>query len=400
MTAPATRCRTWRYGLRRQRPDRDHRSPTRSRLASSQSFAYDALIGWLEQADGAYGTIDYAYDALGNRLSRTITDGGTTVTESYSLRRLQQPPAVGRATAATTRSFGYAADGSVTSDDRGADVFDLTYDAAGRLAERRARTARPRRATPTTPSAAGCCKDLGRLRHATHFDLRPGRPPARRERTPARRSRNTSGCRWTGRPGRCRSRWSPMPSTAGPRLHYLHTDHLGTPGRDDLGRLRLSSNGQAALPPVRRGRTPSPAAKSLDAALPGQLFDPETGFHQNFWHRDYDPTLGPLPAERPDRARGRAQHLRLCAAKPRHLRKDPGWSAGSAAAQLASGGWCRRGRWAAALRRRNRSWHRGGRSCIRSLPCVQAYGRGSHLGNGREGEAADTRHGPTRSHRC
>jgi RHS repeat-associated protein len=31
--------------------------------------------------------------------------------------------------------------------------------------------------------------------------------------------------------------------------------------------------------------------ESLALRFPGQLFDPETGFHQN-WHRDYDPTLG------------------------------------------------------------------------------------------------------------
>lgn len=44
----------------------------------SQAFAYDEL--WrLQQAVGPYGTIDYGYDAGGNRLSRTITEGGTTV---------------------------------------------------------------------------------------------------------------------------------------------------------------------------------------------------------------------------------------------------------------------------------------------------------------------------------
>lgn len=31
--------------------------------------------------------------------------------------------------------------------------------------------------------------------------------------------------------------------------------------------------------------------ESLALRFPGQLFDPETGFHQN-WHRDYDPRLG------------------------------------------------------------------------------------------------------------
>ena len=40
--------------------------------------------------------------------------------------------------------------------------------------------------------------------------------------------------------------------------------------------------------------------ESLSLRFPGQFFDPETGFHQN-WFRDYDPRLGRYlqPARKP-----------------------------------------------------------------------------------------------------
>ena len=42
----------------------------------TQSFVYDALRR-LTDATGLYGDIDYAYDAVGNRTSRIVDDGGT-----------------------------------------------------------------------------------------------------------------------------------------------------------------------------------------------------------------------------------------------------------------------------------------------------------------------------------
>ncbi len=58
------------------------------------------------------------------------------------------------ADASTTRSFGYAADDSVVSDDRGADVFGFAYDAAGRLAGV-AKNSAPEASYATTPSVCG-----------------------------------------------------------------------------------------------------------------------------------------------------------------------------------------------------------------------------------------------------
>lgn len=99
---------------------------------NSQNFSYDALDR-LTLGTGVYGTIGYGYDAVGNRLWRTITDSGT-VTESYAYDAFSNR-LLSVDDGTTMRSFGYAADGSVMSDDRGADLFDFTYDAAGRLAE-------------------------------------------------------------------------------------------------------------------------------------------------------------------------------------------------------------------------------------------------------------------------
>jgi RHS repeat-associated protein len=77
--------------------------------------------------------------------------------------------------------------------------------------------------------------------------------------------------------------------TSGPRIHYLHTDQLGTPvamTSGGLGQLEWS----AVLRPFGEVESIT-GTESLALRLPGQVFDPETGFHQN-WHRDYDPRLG------------------------------------------------------------------------------------------------------------
>jgi RHS repeat-associated protein len=77
--------------------------------------------------------------------------------------------------------------------------------------------------------------------------------------------------------------------TAGPRLHYLHADHLGTP-------VAMTSAGLAQLEWFATFRPFGQAyaiagSETLALRLPGQLLDPETGLHQN-WYRDYDSRLG------------------------------------------------------------------------------------------------------------
>ena len=79
-------------------------------------------------------------------------------------------------------------------------------------------------------------------------------------------------------------------------VHAIHTDHLGTPQAvtDDQQRIvwqaRTSAFGAATV----TFAPPDPATGKpyvMNLRLPGQVFDAETGLHQNYY-REYDPQLG------------------------------------------------------------------------------------------------------------
>jgi RHS repeat-associated protein len=86
----------------------------------SQRFSYDPDYR-LSQASGVYGPVEYSYDAVGNRLTRTAQN----VTENYfyapTANRLQST-----AKANITRTFGYAANGNISTDNRGT-ATNLTF---------------------------------------------------------------------------------------------------------------------------------------------------------------------------------------------------------------------------------------------------------------------------------
>jgi hypothetical protein len=50
----------------------------------SQTFQYD-LLGRVTQGVGPYGTDNYTYDAVGNRLTRSLVNGGTTTSTTYTV---------------------------------------------------------------------------------------------------------------------------------------------------------------------------------------------------------------------------------------------------------------------------------------------------------------------------
>ena len=88
----------------------------------SQSFVYDEL-NRLESATGLYGTIDYSYDKVGNRLTRAV--GGQTDTYSYvsGTNRLDQ------ITGPNAADFDYDLNGNIT----GIDLRTLVYNQNNRL---------------------------------------------------------------------------------------------------------------------------------------------------------------------------------------------------------------------------------------------------------------------------
>src|SRR5207245_6370055 len=85
------------------------------------SMTYDN-VDRLASASGIWGSMSFAYDALGNRLSK-ITNSGATTTYSYSSNRLAA------ATGAEPDTYAYDPNGNLTSI-RG---FSLAYDFANRL---------------------------------------------------------------------------------------------------------------------------------------------------------------------------------------------------------------------------------------------------------------------------
>jgi RHS repeat-associated protein len=104
---------------------------------NSQSFGYDALDR-LVTAAGGYGSLTYAYDPVGNRLTSTANDGyqSATVNFSYAAGNNRLTALMQGGTA--TRQFSYTASGNAASDlklQAGAWVGnDLHYNQGGRLA--------------------------------------------------------------------------------------------------------------------------------------------------------------------------------------------------------------------------------------------------------------------------
>lgn len=77
--------------------------------------------------------------------------------------------------------------------------------------------------------------------------------------------------------------------TASAKVHYIHTDHLGTPiaMTDQNGAVTWS----AQYKPYGAAIVHPDSLAELNLRFPGQYFDKETGLHYNF-HRDYDPRTG------------------------------------------------------------------------------------------------------------
>jgi len=74
----------------------------------------------------------------------------------------------------------------------------------------------------------------------------------------------------------------------GPELHTVHPDHLGSPQKmtDATGAVTWD----ARFRPFGEPHAIAGSAAN-DQRFPGQLLDPETGLHYNYF-REYDPTLG------------------------------------------------------------------------------------------------------------
>jgi RHS repeat-associated protein len=219
----------------------------------SQNFTYDALYR-LESASGVYGAIDFTYDKVGNRLTRTDSTGGdvyTYMSGTNKLRFVSGPYA---------KSYSFDPDGNVIAALGGqqpplTDQADYTYNAEGQRSQK------------VVDGSAGTI---------FHFDL-DGRLIAETDGL----GNLVKGYIWLHE--------QPFAQfDAGGSVYYYHNDHLGTPQRmtDGSGAVVWAADylpfGEADITVETVGN---------DLRFAGQYYDQETGLHYNY-HRYYDPKLG------------------------------------------------------------------------------------------------------------
>ena len=251
--------------------------------ADSQTFAYTPS-NRLEDADGPWGNIDATYDGVGNRLTRALTNGGPTVTQTFGYPAGSNLIADETTDAAITRTFTHDAAGNMTKDVRGATTYDYVINHAGRISELKIDTVSSGTYTYNAQNqlVIRSTSVAGGPSGAVHYVYnRRGLLLAEIDGATGNSTREYI---WLG----------DMPlavvadvDTASPVIYYVHVDHLNRPIMMTAG--NKANVWQATWLPWG-GVHAITGAASLDARLPGQWFQIETGLHYN-WHRHYDPTL-------------------------------------------------------------------------------------------------------------
>ncbi|WP_186072330.1 RHS repeat domain-containing protein [Burkholderia gladioli] len=252
-----------------------------------QTLSYDDL-NRVASANGQYGVQSYTYDAVGNRLTRTIN----ATTETYAYASTSNKLTAVTTAVGSTRNFTYAASGQVTQDSRdpsamyvfnvnangrnagaslnGSTVGSYLYNDSGQRVQK--------------AGEGGTTQFLydlaGHLLEEASASGVPLREYVWLDDLPVAMVETTSGSS---------------------SIFYIHTDQLGTPRLMTDGSANIawenSSDpfGNAVMAQVVAGlKTVSGPVASLslnNLRYPGQYFDSETGLAQN-WFRDYDSSIG------------------------------------------------------------------------------------------------------------
>jgi RHS repeat-associated protein len=264
--------------------------------ANLQSLGYSAP-NRLTSATGPWGALAWSFDGVGNRTAETATPpGGSAATDVYAYPATSNRLMSVTRGAQTVRALTYDNAGNILSDNRLGTPTAYTYNARNRLTSATSGAlvwgysynAREQLVSRTLDSG-------GDLTHFVHdifgnvIAETNGTGPAGTTREyiwlPETEIAPTSGSRaQIDRPlGVVSGVGGPSP-----QLWMVHVDHLNHPSRmTDAGKavvwnaVWLPWGGVHAIT----------GAASLDARLPGQWYQLETGLHYN-WHRHYDPTLG------------------------------------------------------------------------------------------------------------
>jgi RHS repeat-associated protein len=236
----------------------------------SQTFQYD-LVGRVTQGTGVYGTDNYTYDALGNRLTRSLVNGGTTATTyTYTAANTRLASTV---SGGVTRSYTYDANGARTAVKIGNQTqAAYTYNADARLA-----TA----GTPALKYNAFGQRSIETITGGgTHFIFAQDGTLLAEHTTSGALARN-----YVYLNGRALA----LVDGAG-TVSYILGDQIGQPQK------MLNAAGAVSWQRVAGifGDTVSQPVGTTAAnplRFPGQQFDPNMALHYNYF-RDYDPATG------------------------------------------------------------------------------------------------------------
>jgi len=235
-----------------------------------QTFQYD-LLGHVTKGTGAFGTDNYTYDAMGNRLTRSLVNGTTTsTTYTYTSTNTRLATA---ATGSSSLSYTFDAMGSVTARKLGNTTqAAYTYNADARLATAAGATLKY--------NAFGQRQVETVTGGGTHFLFGPDGALLAEHSASGALVRNYIYL--NGKP------LAIVDATGA--VSYILTDHLGQPQK------MLNAAGAVTWHRVAGvyGDTVSQPVGTTAAnpqRFPGQQLDATTGLHYNYF-RDYDPATG------------------------------------------------------------------------------------------------------------
>jgi RHS repeat-associated protein len=236
----------------------------------SQSFQYN-LGGHVTRGIGTYGTDNYTYDAMGNRLTRSLVKTSTTsTTYTYTSANTRLATA---ATGSSTLSYTYDATGAVTARKLGNTTqAAYTYNANGRLATAGGATMKYNafgQRSAQTVTGGG-----------THFLFGADGTLLAEHNVQGALQRNYVYL--NGQPFAV--------VDASGALSYILNDHLGQPQKMLNGAGAVIWHRVAGV----YGDTvsqPLGATGTNPLRFPGQQQDPVTGLYYNYF-RDYDPATG------------------------------------------------------------------------------------------------------------
>ncbi|VAW78008.1 Rhs family protein [hydrothermal vent metagenome] len=234
--------------------------------ASNQSFIYDVLDR-LDIASGEYGSIDYGYDGVGNRLSKNA--------DTYSYENSSSLQTI---FGTETRAFAYDANGNTLQNGN----LTFTYNQANRLA-----------------SATD-----GAFNASYTYNARGERVAKSVDGVETHYIFNLSGklIAEADANGIILREYvyfndAPLAQIVGSDIYYYHNSHLGTP--ESMTDSTQAVVWSASYTPFGKGTVTAGVVEN-NLRFPGQYYDQETGLHYNM-HRYYDPAVGRyLTADRLD----------------------------------------------------------------------------------------------------